>query len=179
MKANPVIRYKPKLRKTIKNIGLGLIALIGGFFGTLALIASEEPPVGFIIFGLLVTLWAYSLSAHQLLFPFLTSLSITKDGFMYRQPLFMVNCGWQEVTSIFVSRYELTYVFDEKTVTKKSYIPKFIHDQKTIPVDLFVSKHHRREDWQKEPVLVTLKKYAPESLEEIVLKEIENRDTAP
>ena len=91
----------------------------------------------------------------------------------------MVNCRWQEVTYIFVSRYELTYVFDEKTVTMKSYIPKFIHDQKTIPVDLFVSKHHRREDWQNEPVLVALKKFAPEGIEEIVLKEIENRGTAP
>jgi hypothetical protein len=177
MKANPVIRYKPKLRKTIKNIGLGLIALMGGFVCTIVLVVTKEGPIAFRMFVWLVTLYWYSISAYQLLFPFLTSLSITEDGFLYRQPLFMVNCRWHEVTYIFVSRYELTYVFDEKTVTKKSYIPKFIHEQKTIPVDLFVSKHHRREDWQNEPVLVALKKFAPEGIEEIVLKEIEGSGT--
>jgi hypothetical protein len=94
-------------------------------------------------------------------------LVISNNGISYLQPLYFVFCEWENLSGLRITGNRLSLTFTDHAKLNDSIIEKVFIGRRWIPLEIFVEKFDKIDNWIVDPVLQELQKYIPNLADEV------------
>jgi len=161
------IKFKPTFNVLLNKLFGGGILLLGVIFITWLLFS---PKIRVEVKVLLTVMLFPSLYyfIDDVLYSYSAYLIVSNLGIKYSEPYFSVTCDWNDITGIVYTNTHLELMYNKNARINQFTIIKKLSSTKNVPLHNFIKEFRKKENWQTDPLLLSIEKHIPNISNEIL-----------